>query len=62
MTLLRISHFIKDRIPHQAVLINVLVMVGHVEVTLEPILWMVAVEVSLGIDAFIESTQHHSKR
>ena len=57
-----IGHFVKDSIPHQAVLFDVLVMVGHIDVTLEPVFRMVGVDISPCIDALVKAPQHHCKR
>ena len=55
-----ISDLIQVLIPLQAVLLNVAIMVGHVDVTAELILGMVLIDIpELRVDAFVEATEHH---
>ena len=55
--------FIKECILRQAVLLNVLIMVSHVDVTAELGLRVIVIDTSvLGIDAFVDSPQHHCQR
>ena len=51
-----ISNLIQDLIPLRAVLLDVLIMVGHIEVAVELVLWMGVIDIPpLSIDPFIKT-------